>query len=502
MGRCTMALEPRRIGVLLAFVVLGGRGLAAEEGELVRETWDAAFVGDDKIGHFHSQTRRVQGGGREVLHTRLVGQLAIQRFGDVMEMHSVADYYELPDGRLYATNLTARISNEASTSQGRLVPGGRFLVVVDAKGSKVEQAIDWPAGVLGPYGQEQSLRTNPMTPGHVREFYTFLPEMNLVAKRTLRAIRREPITLLNAKTLEALLVAETNDKVPVESSLWLDDAGNVVKSLLPIADLSMTTYRVTKEEALAASRPATVDVGLQTLIQPDKPATNAHSAKSATYLLQFGDKTAADSIPEAGYQRILSRDGNNLVVRIQRTTPDPKEPGQSPPPGEEYLESNVYLQPDDPKIIAMAREVTRGATSNWEKATRLERWVEENMANQDFSIGFAPSSEIIETRQGDCTEHAVLLAAMCRAVGIPSKVAMGLVWLEGSKAFGYHMWTEVYVEGDWHPIDGTLGQGSIGGGHIKIAEGSLKGVDANSTFLPIFNVIGKLKIQVLGVDRR
>lgn len=489
------------IGILGISLLVVHRGLAAEEGTLVRETWDAAYVGEDKIGHFHAQTHKVQSGGREVLHTRLTGQLAIQRFGDVMRMRTVADYYELPDGRLYATNLSAQISNEASNAQGRLVAGGKFQVTITpAKGSKIEQTLDWPVGLLGPFGQEESLRKSPLKAGQTREFLTFLPEMNLVAKRTLHGVRLEPIALLNGESVERLLVTETNDQVPVESSLWMDEAGNIVKSLLPIADLSMTTYRVTKEEALLASRPATVDVGLQTLIKPDNPATGAHTARSASYLLEFGDKAAADSIPEAGYQKILSRDGNNLVVRIERTMPDPKVPGTAPAPGPEFLDSNVYLQPNDPKILATAREVTREATSDWEKATCLETWVDENMANQDFTIGFAPSNEIIESKQGDCTEHAVLLAALCRAVGIPSKVAMGLVWLEGPKAFGYHMWTEVFVDGDWHPIDGTLGFGSIGGGHIKIADGSLKGVDANTTFLPIFKVIGKLKIKVLKVD--
>jgi hypothetical protein len=119
------------------------------------------------------------------------------------------------------------------------------------------------------------------------------------------------------------------------------------------------------------------------------------------------------------------------------------------------------------------------------------------MTNQDFSIGFASSNEIIDTRRGDCTEHAVLLAALCRAAGIPARVAMGLVYLEHSSSFGYHMWTEVFIGRNWYALDGTIGQGSIGAGHIKIADGSLKGVDANSTFLPIFKVIGKLQIEVV-----
>ena len=38
----------------------------------------------------------------------------------------------------------------------------------------------------------------------------------------------------------------------------------------------------------------------------------------------------------------------------------------------------------------------------------------------------------------------VLLAALARARGIPSRAAVGLVYVGALKGFGYHMWTEVW----------------------------------------------------------
>ena len=51
---------------------------------------------------------------------------------------------------------------------------------------------------------------------------------------------------------------------------------------------------------------------------------------------------------------------------------------------------------------------------------------------------------------------------LARARGIPARVAIGLVYMEGEQAFGYHMWTEVYIDKRWIPIDGTLALGGIG----------------------------------------
>ena len=79
-------------------------------------------------------------------------------------------------------------------------------------------------------------------------------------------------------------------------------------------------------------------------------------------------------------------------------------------------------------------------------------------------------------------------------------MAIGLVYLPSADAFGYHMWTEVYIEKRWIPIDGTLAQGGIGAGHLEIARTNLKGASAYSAFLPVVQILGRLKIEV--VDAR
>jgi transglutaminase-like putative cysteine protease len=72
--------------------------------------------------------------------------------------------------------------------------------------------------------------------------------------------------------------------------------------------------------------------------------------------------------------------------------------------------------------------------------------------------------------------------------------------MPASQGFGYHMWTEVHVDGKWMPLDATLGQGGIGAGHIKLTDSSLDGASAYSTFLPVAQVVGQLRIDVLEIE--
>jgi transglutaminase/protease-like cytokinesis protein 3 len=130
----------------------------------------------------------------------------------------------------------------------------------------------------------------------------------------------------------------------------------------------------------------------------------------------------------------------------------------------------------------------------------LEKHVHDNLITTDFSQVFASAADVARTGRGDCTEYAVLLAALCRARGIPARVAFGLVYVAPQQGFLYHMWTEVWIKDRWIPIDATLGRGGIGADHLKLSDSNLKGASAYTSLLPIANVVGRLKIDVVRAE--
>jgi len=65
---------------------------------------------------------------------------------------------------------------------------------------------------------------------------------------------------------------------------------------------------------------------------------------------------------------------------------------------------------------------------------------------------------------------------------------------------GFHMWTEVWIKGQWIGIDATLGRGSIGAAHIKISDHSWHEVQSLTPMLPVSRVLGKLSIEVIRAE--
>jgi Transglutaminase-like superfamily len=97
--------------------------------------------------------------------------------------------------------------------------------------------------------------------------------------------------------------------------------------------------------------------------------------------------------------------------------------------------------------------VTTGVQGDFEKARQLQNWVSQNL-KFDLGIALASASEVVRNRRGTCVAYAVLLAALERAAGLPSRVVMGFAYANG--IWGGHAWTEVYVDHRWVALDAAL----------------------------------------------
>jgi hypothetical protein len=124
---------------------------------------------------------------------------------------------------------------------------------------------------------------------------------------------------------------------------------------------------------------------------------------------------------------------------------------------------------------------------------------------KSLDVGFATASEVARTQQGDCTEHAVLLAAILRARGIPSRVVSGLIYVDefvGERGiFGFHMWTQALLPDEqgverWVDLDATLPSNDFDAAHIGVAVSTLGGADRVNTMAAVAPLLGTLTIEV------
>lgn len=174
--------------------------------------------------------------------------------------------------------------------------------------------------------------------------------------------------------------------------------------------------------------------------------------------------------PVTGEQR-QTRDGDALIVDVCETC----GPGLASDPETlaDALRPTAWLQSDHPRLIAIAAPVARANVSDARKMEMLIARAQPYLGELDFN-GHYSALDTITRRAGDCTEAAVLLAALGRAAGIPTRVVSGLTYSRESyhgvsNAFMPHSWTLAYVDGRWRSFD--LALGAFDSTHIALTIG-------------------------------
>lgn len=136
-----------------------------------------------------------------------------------------------------------------------------------------------------------------------------------------------------------------------------------------------------------------------------------------------------------------------------------------------YLIPSDRIQSDDPLLIKEAENITKEARDSWDAAKKLSKWVAEKI---HYAIpGGGTARGAYDMRAGECGAHSMLLAAFCRAVGIPARVVFGGMYVPNKGgAFGQHAWNEIYMgSAGWIPVDATAFETDyIDAGHIRICE--------------------------------
>jgi len=145
--------------------------------------------------------------------------------------------------------------------------------------------------------------------------------------------------------------------------------------------------------------------------------------------------------------------------------------GESHPFAEDiktYLQAEELIQSEDPEIQELALSITAGSKDFWEATCRLSTWV---AAYIEGSVTGGSALETLQRGDGACGSQSMLLAALCRASGIPARVVWGCVYTpEYGGSFGHHGWNEVYVgEAGWIPVDATFHETDyVDSGHVRL----------------------------------
>lgn len=418
-------------------------------------------------------------------------------------------FVETADGKPVSLKTVTKMGNMPTTMECTFGPD-ELAVVVDQAGNKTEMKRPLPEGKwLTPAAAESFVRQRLAASAGEIVYRTISPgggldPLSALAPATVthRDCRKEAVRVMGREVQATRCTTTSSNQPGTESVDYLDEQGIPVRSETTLGELSMVTVAVDRAEALA-DRPAP-ELMVSTFVKPNRPIERPRRTSKAVYTLSVPEGKMP-ALPRTGAQRPEAMGEKSTRVVLDTRSLAPAEEADPAP----FLAASATVNSDDAEIKKLAARGAGDAQGKPARAEAMRRFVHEYIRSKDLGVGFATASEVARSREGDCSEHGVLLAAMLRADGIPSRVACGLIYADafaGSRnIFGYHMWTQALLEVNgkptWVDLDGTLGDDTpTDATHIALAVSSLGDGEAQNALIALASIIGRLRISVESVE--
>ncbi|MBX3375385.1 MAG: transglutaminase domain-containing protein [Phycisphaeraceae bacterium] len=487
--------------ILVAVLALSRSGLASIDDY---ERWYAVELGGNRVGWMHQKQSTVG----DLITTSSRMEFAFNRDQAGAKISVSGSFVETKSGKPVSMSSMLKFGRQPTSLQATF--GENEIEVIVTQSGRTERSTrPLPDGTW-------------LTPAAASEFVKqrMHAGADSITVRTMSALAgMDPMSALKPTTVERSGRTDTDYEVAgkkVKATKWtttssaspstkatevVDEAGLPLATDTSMGMMKMVMRIVNEEEAKAEF--AAPEIMVETFITPDKPIANPRKTKKATYLLHVAEGEVP-AIPATGSQRVSPVDASSVRVVVDTRSLSPAPEGDATNPL--FLACPINVNCNDPEIRnLLTKAIEKAADNPAARAEAIRAFVYRHIHKKDLDVGFASASEVARTRQGDCSEHGVLTAALLRANAIPSRVVAGVVYADqfagGKDIFAYHMWTQALLDVDgkptWVDLDATLPPNiPYDATHIALATASLGEDDTQESLASIVLVMGRLKISV------
>ena len=484
------------------------------------EVWETVFardaVGrDQQIGYARLVLENSEAGGKKFVRATRELRITIKRDGQLAQLKADTGTEEAADGQVVGVFMRHWIAEkQALALTGKIENNGNTMRLTVNANVKSERTIPWDSKVIGLAREMNLLKEKMVKAGDSFTYRYYEPTVAAIVAIKVDVKEAEEILLPRGGKKKLLRVESTPEKIEgvqlPSSTIWIDPATReILLTQIDMPDFGLMTLQ--RSNKAAATGPLGVIPDLmrqQTIRLPRGFAKTQDADKLDGILFKItikGDTAPTQLIKEDDRQKIQNVKDKTFELLIEAKR-SPRKLDKVTPAADEFLASNHFINSKDDNVKKHAEVAVGKLTDPWAKAQAIEKWVKANMKSQNYTEAMATADHVAKTLSGDCTEFSMLMAAMCRAQDIPSRTAIGLIYVDqiafGGPALAFHMWTEVYVKGQWLGLDATLGRGAIGPGHLKITDHSWHEMTSVKPLLPVTGfIMAKPSIEIISATK-
>ena len=439
-----------------------------------KDTWMNIYQQDRKIGYSHRRFSETESG-------YIVQETVFMR---INTMGMIQDVHLSTQGRLHSDFTLSSIdfditSGRFSFSASGRMDGSVFHVRTESADTTRNLQINLSGKTYLVAGLVYAAGAHGYNPGDRLVLDIFDPV----------TMQQQPVKMIIEDREDVTLGGVTHSATKIllnfkgaNQLAWIDDNGEILKEK---GLLGIRMERTTREDAFsqfefASSDDLTQLASIPSQVRFDNPEALKHLSVRISGVRM-------DGLHLNGGRQVQLND--TITINRESLTDLPNNISHENLPLIEkiFLKPEPFVQADHKKIKKQVEQVLTGLDGPLlSKAERLVDWVHTNIEKRPV-LSLPDALSTLENREGDCNEHAVLLAAMARAAGIPARIETGLVYMRGR--FFYHAWNSLYL-GEWITADAVFNQLPADVTHIRFATGTKQ--QAN-----LLGLINKLHIKVV-----
>jgi len=458
----------------------GGRVLTPEirklTGQEPQEEWLAVFQHGRKVGYSHTRlVPRAEGfDASEELFLRLLFLEETQEVFSIIQAQLARDHSLKSFAfRLQAGPISFRL-------EGSVAPG-KLVLVTRMAGEERSAELPGTSPIYLGSGIRAFLTQERLKVGETYRLTVFDPSTMSQSLVPVRVEATETVRL-DGRSYEAFRVVMEYHGLRVRS--WISPYGEVLKEE---GVLGMTLVKSNAEEAIKGLDGAPgVDLVRAAAVVPDRTIPRPRELRQLKLELTG---VTGEGLDLSG-DRQRWQEGQLVIVR--ESLSDLPAVG-IPWTGTDMvrdLQPSLLIQSDAPELKGQAAEILGPERDGLTAVKKISSWVYRQVEKRP-TLSIPSALEVWRQKAGDCNEHSVLFAALARAAGIPTRLAAGLLYAEGT--FFYHAWNEVYL-GRWVAVDATLDQVPADPTHVRLILG---GPDRQ---VELVRVMGQVGIRVLSYE--
>ena len=359
------------------------------------------------------------------------------------------------------------------------------------------------------------LRT-PLQPKETRKLKYFDPILKKVIEGRLEASDFIMTPTLSGGTSELLKLLEVRNSASVgdnisQSLLWVDEKGERLKSFVQANDI--LSFRTAPNQAKLVQSSLELQSAEVALIPlgglVERLTSNSGDLTSIRYSFShrvdepyrmFTDRVGqfiqAKDDPRTVYVTVYQngRERNSELENSIETKAD-----------QAALNASSFVPVDLPQIkklasglVAADNSISPETASNTEKSYACQRGIQKRIQLREFDKKIGTVSDTLTTKQANCIEHACLFASVCRSLGIPTRIAMGVKYNRSMEmpAMRFHAWIEILDGARWVPLDSTDDAFPTSIDRIKIRESYFDKDNPYPEILSVLRLLPDLKIQI------